>query len=91
MGPHDSNAHSVELGFGFSLKTGNCTVKRIQYSKFTVNFIILHLSCKIYSPFRPPDLRPGGRPEFEFVEEDLPSKGLRLRYDRAAQRGYSLG
>ena len=45
--------HSVELRFGFCLNFGNCTVGQIKYTEYTVSFAILHLSCKMKSPFRP--------------------------------------
>ena len=54
LGTAHGTARSVELGFEFCLKTGNCTVERIQYATSTVSFAILHLRCKMNSlPFRP--------------------------------------
>ena len=50
---HPRTARSVERRFGFGLKTGNYTVRRIDYAKFTVNFAKMHLRCKMNSPFRP--------------------------------------
>ena len=37
------------------------------YAKFTVSLAILHVSCKINSPFRPPDIRPIRVDNYEFV------------------------
>ena len=51
--PDRFSDHSVELGFGFCLNTGNCTVDKIHSATFTVSFPILHLRCKMNSPFRP--------------------------------------
>ena len=46
-------ARSVELGFGFGLKTGNCTVTVIHYATSTVNFAKMDPGSKMNSPFRP--------------------------------------